>query len=209
MFGFPSRLSCHAVALVNTTLGPLLTWPDSRGGNPNIYFAGLQRYAVTLATTPATNLNVRFDGTVTWSTAPYAQPFPAGSSHSIEAQSPFSPGAGIQYVFVQWNDGNTQNPRTITVTADITYTAQFKTQYQLTVATNPAGRNVNVSGAPQVGPYTTWGAAAASVPVDAPSPQTVTATSRYRFTTWSDGGAGAHSLSWGAPPPGTPHLCPP
>ena len=185
----------HAVALVNSTLGPLLTWHDSRDGNPNIYFAALQRYTVTLATTPPTTLNVRFDLSATWSAAPYSQSFPAGSSHSIEAQSPQSPGAGIQYVFVQWNDGNTQNPRTISVTADITYTAQFKTQYQLTVATNPAGRNVNVSGAPQVGPYTTWCDAASSVPVDAPSPQTVTATSRYRFTTWSDGGAASHSIT--------------
>jgi hypothetical protein len=32
------------------------------------------------------------------------------------------------YLFVQWNDGNTQNPRTITVTQDITYTAIFDTE---------------------------------------------------------------------------------
>ena len=30
------------------------------------------------------------------------------------------------YEFVQWSDGNTDNPRTITVTKDETYTAQFK-----------------------------------------------------------------------------------
>ena len=28
--------------------------------------------------------------------------------------------------FVQWSDGNTENPRTITVTSDVTYTATFK-----------------------------------------------------------------------------------
>ncbi|MDY5969044.1 MAG: hypothetical protein SPJ13_03380 [Bacteroidales bacterium] len=35
-----------------------------------------------------------------------------------------TPNAG--YVFKQWQDGNTQNPRTITVTADATYTATFE-----------------------------------------------------------------------------------
>ena len=30
------------------------------------------------------------------------------------------------YVFVKWQDGNTDNPRTITVTADETYTAEFE-----------------------------------------------------------------------------------
>lgn len=29
------------------------------------------------------------------------------------------------YMFVKWQDGNTENPRTITVTADATYTAEF------------------------------------------------------------------------------------
>lgn len=29
------------------------------------------------------------------------------------------------YAFTQWSDGNTDNPRTITVTGDITYTAEF------------------------------------------------------------------------------------
>ncbi|MBO5975281.1 MAG: hypothetical protein J6P95_06160, partial [Paludibacteraceae bacterium] len=31
--------------------------------------------------------------------------------------------------FVQWSDGNTENPRTVTVTSDVTYTATFKVNY--------------------------------------------------------------------------------
>lgn len=30
------------------------------------------------------------------------------------------------YVFKQWSDGNTDNPRTVTVTGDVTYTAEFE-----------------------------------------------------------------------------------
>ena len=40
------------------------------------------------------------------------------------------------YRFVQWNDGNKENPRTITVTADAEYTATFVAVYTLTVDVN-------------------------------------------------------------------------
>ena len=42
-----------------------------------------------------------------------------GSSHTITA----TPATG--YYFSQWNDGSTDNPRTVTVTGDVTYTATF------------------------------------------------------------------------------------
>lgn len=41
------------------------------------------------------------------------------------------------YHFVQWNDGNTSNPRTFTVTQDVAYTAQFDTNlYTVTAVSN-------------------------------------------------------------------------
>ena len=41
------------------------------------------------------------------------------------------------YHFVQWNDGNTSNPRTFTVTQDVAYTAQFDTNlYTVTAISN-------------------------------------------------------------------------
>ncbi len=51
--------------------------------------------------------------------------FPQGATAVIAAQ------AHDGYRFVRWNDGNTENPRTITVTADATYIANFEvvTQY--------------------------------------------------------------------------------
>ncbi len=42
--------------------------------------------------------------------------------------------ANYGYHFTQWNDGNTQNPRTITLTQDTTFTAYFdRNEYQLTL----------------------------------------------------------------------------
>ena len=54
-------------------------------------------------------------GTVT-GTGTYAE----GATATLTA----TPNEG--YLFVKWQDGNTDNPRTITVTADATYTAEFE-----------------------------------------------------------------------------------
>lgn len=45
--------------------------------------------------------------------------YPQGSTATLIAV-PFG-----QNYFVRWNDGNTDNPRTITVTGDMTFTAEF------------------------------------------------------------------------------------
>ena len=78
------------------------------------------------------------------------------------------------YHFTQWSDGNTDNPRTITVMSNGTYTAQFAiNSYAITVAPNNAGRGV-VSGS---GSYVYNTAT------------TITATPYYgyHFTQWNDG----------------------
>ena len=54
------------------------------------------------------------------------------------------------YMFDRWNDGNTQNPRTITVTGDATYTASFKESsvvtYTLTLVCNTEEGSVSGGG---------------------------------------------------------------
>ncbi len=74
--------------------------------------------------------------------------FPAGTSVEIAA----IPLQG--YHFVSWNDGNTDNPRMVTVTADITYTASFSEnttevnipdKMNYTISTSQ--KNITVSGA--------------------------------------------------------------
>ncbi len=80
--------------------------------------------------------------------------------------------ANYGYHFSQWNDGNTNNPRTVSVTEDKTYTARFvKNTYSITkIANNEQG---SISG-PMQGEY-----------LDNIS---LTATPKYGyyFTQWSD-----------------------
>lgn len=49
-----------------------------------------------------------------------------GGSYAANASATLTATANNGYEFVQWQDGNKDNPRTITVTADATYTATFQ-----------------------------------------------------------------------------------
>ncbi len=77
--------------------------------------------------------------------------------------------------FVQWNDGNTTNPRLVTLTRDTTFTAIFEAdqQYQITVnANDTAMGSVTGSGMYYIGETLTI---------------TATANDHYYFSQWSDG----------------------
>ncbi len=75
-------------------------------------------------------------------------------------------------VFTSWNDGNTQNLRTITLTKDSTFTATFSAVYTLT-ATSVSASQGNVTGG---GNYMRG----------TQIPMTANANSGYRFLRWND-----------------------
>jgi hypothetical protein len=77
-------------------------------------------------------------------------------------------------VFAAWNDGNTDNPRVVTVTEDVTYTATFEAMQTYQLAVNYDSKQGHVAG---VGEYYPGEEA------------TLTATplGGYRFSKWGDG----------------------
>ena len=104
----------------------------------------------------------------------------AGDHGSASGSGTYDYGSTVQisatpdtdYHFTGWNDGNTDNPRTITVTGDATYTASFSLdEYTLTV-TGDAHTTVTGSGTYPTG---------TSVQIEA------TPDSHYHFVQWSDG----------------------
>ena len=78
------------------------------------------------------------------------------------------------YQFAAWHDGNTDNPRTIIVTQDTTYIANFEplTTYQLTVNYDP--KQGHISGTGEYYP-------------NEEATLTVTPLGGYRFSKWGDG----------------------
>ena len=80
--------------------------------------------------------------------------------------------------FVSWNDGNTDNPRTITVTGDATYIANFAEDVQVTTYTiTVMSANNNMGSVMGGGTYEEGAQASfAAIPTDG-----------YRFVSWNDG----------------------
>ncbi len=94
--------------------------------------------------------------------------YPDGASVTLTAT------ANAGYTFDHWQDGNTQNPRTITVSSNATYTATFtQDNYTITVNANPpAGGTVTGGGTYHYNQTATL---------------TATPNSNYEFAGWQDG----------------------
>ena len=144
-----------------------IRWSDNDTNNPrlinvtsNITLTAI--FAINTYTLTAISANDAY-GTVTGSgTYNY-------NSTAIILASPF-----YGYHFLQWNDGNTSNPRTITITSDTGYTAHFAiNQYQAHInSNNPLAGTTTGSGT-----------------YNYLSTITITATPmpHHHFTQWSDG----------------------
>ena len=94
------------------------------------YFEKITTYTLTVVSSNTTYGTVSGGGTYDY-----------GTNHQITATP------NECYRFVQWSDGNTNNPRTITVTGDATYTAEFE-QIQYTIEAlpdNPAQGSATVT----------------------------------------------------------------
>ena len=105
-------------------------WNDGNTDNPRMVTAtqdftftaqfDYNQYSITL------DLNDSVRGTVN-----------GEGEYDYLSQRTISATANYGYHFTQWNDGNTDNPRTITLTQDTSFTAQFaKNQYALTITSS-------------------------------------------------------------------------
>jgi photosystem II stability/assembly factor-like uncharacterized protein len=105
-----------------------------------------------------------------------------GVPHTIATTSPQSGAPGTQYVWSNWSNGGAIS-QTVTPDVDVTYTANFTTQYALSMQ---AGANGTVE------PASGWYDAGASVEISAtPDPG-------YGFNGWTGTGSGSFS-GWANP----------
>ena len=149
-------------------------------GSPNTYIGNL-----TFASGSNT-ATVSLNGTVTQGSGPLytitanANPSNGGTvtgagSYHENSTCTLTATANTGYSFTQWQDGNTDNPRTITVTGNATYTANFTlNSYEVTATANPTVAGT-ISGTGSYDHGTT-----ASL--------TATANEGYTFTNWTKNG---------------------
>lgn len=95
-------------------------------------------YSLTIQT-PYSGITVKIDG-YSYATRPDGsyQKYVGPGFHSVEVPASPSLASGTRGLFVQWDDGNSSNVRNIFVDNDLTMTADYVTQYYLTVNKNPS-----------------------------------------------------------------------
>ncbi|MBQ3740609.1 MAG: InlB B-repeat-containing protein, partial [Bacteroidales bacterium] len=124
--------------------------------------------AVTFTTHPLYTVNVS-SSNAAWGSVAGGGTFAYGETTTVSATA-----TSNNYRFVQWSDGNTQNPRVLTVTQNLSLTAQF----------GPAIYTIAVSSA-----NSAWGAVSGGGAFEFGQSITISATpaTGYHFTQWSDG----------------------
>ena len=179
-------------ALPGTTVYPTvqgsLTNNDFFSGQGEVNISNLENISVTVNTSPS-GKSVTVDGvgyttSQTFSWAP-------GSIHTIGATSPQGTG-DTRFVWANWSDGGAI-AHTVSPTSNITYAANFNTQYRITTAVSPSG-----AGIIQADPLSTdsFYDLGTSVRLEA------TASTRYLFSMWSGdltGSANPQSIAVNAP----------
>lgn len=103
---------------------------------------------------------------------------------SCDANVKLTATASTGYHFVQWNDGNTTNPRTVLVAGAKTYTASFtKNQYTLTVQTATGN---TTQGTVKISNGTAGASATATIVHGASTTITATPATGYHFVKWKE-----------------------
>ncbi|MBR5912107.1 MAG: choice-of-anchor J domain-containing protein [Bacteroidales bacterium] len=145
-------------------------WSDGSTDNPHqVTVFGDATYTATFAEVGATYFSVTTNVTPAGSgTVTGGGTYEAGTNIVLTA----TPNTG--YTFQRWNDNSTTNPRPLTVTTDMSFTAHFEAEvYTVVVVADPTeGGTVSGSGNYAYGSTATL---------------TATANSGYEFQGWSDG----------------------
>jgi hypothetical protein len=129
---------------------------------------------VTVQTNP-TGCSFSVDGTTYTSVQTFS--WDPGSSHTIATTSPQSGGTGVRYVWGNWSGGGAIS-HAVAPTTNKVYTANFSTQYYLTMSHNTGGT---------VSPASGWRGRGTAVSI------TATPATGYHFTNWTGSGTGSYS----------------
>jgi hypothetical protein len=100
----------------------------------------------------------------------------SGSSHTITTTSPQNAGPGVEDIWTSWTDGGAIS-HAVSSTVNTNYTANFTTQYYLTMNAGPGG---------SVSPVSDWYNSGTNVNISA------TALNGYAFGAWAGAGSGSY-----------------
>ncbi|HXP83493.1 MAG TPA: M12 family metallopeptidase [Bryobacteraceae bacterium] len=131
-----------------------------------------------ISTNPANKgIGVSVDGTFNYPPDPIvASTWNGMGSHTLSVFTPQLPySSDTEYIFTQWNDGNTSATRAVSTSAGVNYTASFTPSYRLTTITNPTcGGTIGAAPTSSTGFYTSG----------APVTISETPNTGWQFTGW-------------------------
>jgi len=162
----------------NTTYHYRLVATNSGGTSygSNLTFTTLALPSIMVTTSPS-GRQIVVDG-ITHTAPQTFTTWTPGSQHTIGVSSPQSGTTGTQYVYSSWSDNGAQTHQITTPSTNTTYTANFTTQYYLTMTAGTGG---------SVSPSSGWYDSGQNVQIQA------TPNSGYSFSTWTGSGSGAYT----------------
>lgn len=188
--------SVYLVGTTNSTDFPVVAnaFDTTLEGEHTAFVAGVDvsDVQVTLDTSPG-GLQVEVDGLPY--TAPHNFHCPPGTLVTISVPSPQGD-ASTRFVFAGWSDGGARS-HTVTCISHATYVADFFTQRQVTVDTDPPGLGVIVDGVSFTAPFVAWWNESEPHEIGVVSPSYTSADARWIWQNWTDGGARSHTVSAG------------
>jgi hypothetical protein len=137
--------------------------------------------SVTLQTSPA-SLLVLVGGAAFTAPVVVSSLIP-GSNYTVATETPQTGAPGTRYIWQNWSDGGAISHSIVVPATDTTYTANFQTEYQLTISASPAAGGTIT---PANGTYYNSGTV---VPIVA------TPSAGYTFSGWSGAVANANNAS--------------
>lgn len=116
---FSSNNAEYAISGINADATSIVGYSTQTDGSATSFITTIQRlWLLSVSANNADWGNVR-----------------GGGSYSYNSSTVISATPNTGYHFVQWSDGNTDNPRTVVVTSDTTFTAVFaKNQYAISTS---------------------------------------------------------------------------
>src|SRR5437867_3540632 len=193
-FVFPDDTCCGVLgAIIQTSSNGTvyLTWWDF--GSDNIFFDWSSDRGITWHTDVRVNsVPGSAQGGQTWSTNLKVTDEESSSS-LVRPGDYFAIEAGPQnQAYVLWTDGRTSDGSDYEI-----YFARNPgfPGATLTASTNPAGLKVQIDGATYTSPAQKVVVIGSTHSVSTPDPQVINPTSRYIWTSWSDGGARTHTVT--------------
>jgi len=155
-----------------TVVSTSASYTFTLNGNRTLVANFTQNISITVQTNP-TGRTFTVDGTSYSATQTFS--WVPGSSHTISTTSPQAGSTGTRFVWTNWSDGGAIS-HTVTPTVVTTYTANFTTQFMLTMAAGTGGT---------VSPASGFFNSGQSVNISA------TTNSGFAFSSWTGSGTGS------------------